>query len=249
MGATTSTPKVSTPYNPFNGKNTRRIRWSNTTSKSYSTLYILFMDMTDDWFLHLIKEHTITNLNTGRSYINKDTAHTSDKIKTLYAIFKDYYKTLQSYKGTIVTPEEYRYYYDATNELIANLANTFKLDRADVRVLMDDLGELNAYINREGTLNSIRSQLDPMSLALNKKRNSIKSKRTERFKKQVDLDTYMAHKWQVGNYNDPSYQKLKGDLNAINSELRRLKTNYERNTALRNTRRGGKRSTRKNKSK
>uniref|UniRef100_A0A6C0AP40 Uncharacterized protein n=1 Tax=viral metagenome TaxID=1070528 RepID=A0A6C0AP40_9ZZZZ len=209
--------------------------------------------MTDDWFLHLIKEHTITNLNTGKTYINKNTVHTSDKIKTLYAIFKDYYKTLQSYKGNISTTEEYRYYYDATDKLIGSLSRTFKLDREDIRILLDDLQILNAYINREGTLNSIRSRLDSMSLALNKKRNSIRSKRTERFKKQVELDNYMAHKWQVGNYNDPTYKKLKDDLIAINSELSKVTTNYERNTASRNTRssRGGKRtsSTRKNKSK
>lgn len=246
MGATTSQPpKASMPYNPFNGKNTRRMRWSNNTSKSYSTLYILFMDMTDDWFLHFIKEHSNKKLN-------KEEIQPYEKIKTM---FKDYYTKLQSYKGKQITPEEFQYYYDVTMELINNLYITFELNKADLQVLTDDLKELNQYVNKEGTLNHLRRRSDPIKLALNKKRNSIASKRTERAKKQVDLGIYMARTWQVGNENDPIYKKLKGDLNAINSELSKLTTNYERNTASRNTRSsstsssGGKRSTRKNKSK
>lgn len=231
------------------------MRWSNTTSKSYSTLYILFMDMTDDWFSHLIKEHTIKNLNTGRTYINKESFHTSDKIKDLYTIFKDYYITLQSYKGQKITPEEYLYYYEATNKLIGRISSTFKLTRADIRVFLNDLEELNEYIRKEGTLNSLRSRSNEMKFSLNKKRNFIVSKKGERTLKSIALDKYMGNKWQVGNYNDPIYKQLKGDIDVINSELEKLQTNYERNTASRNTRsrstssRGGKRSTRKNKSK
>jgi hypothetical protein len=93
-----------------------------------------------------------------------------------------------------------------------------------------------------------------MKFSLNKKRNFIVSKKGERTLKSIALDKYMGNKWQVGNYNDPIYKQLKGDLDVINSELEKLQTNYERNTASRNTRSrstssGGKRSTRKNKSK
>lgn len=228
------------------------------------------MSITHDWLLELVKYGTIKNKNSGKVYVNKTF------VDSLYSLYDDYYKQILPYKESTISFNTLGTYIVKTRDLLTNISKLDELNKHNLDKFYEQLdslskefrerikpnnislatNEFNPELKRQlikaghfesGYIYNLQGRSDP-KYALNKKR-------LEKTSKQVELDNYMAFKWKVGNENDPTYKKLKGDLNAINSELSKLTTNYERKTASRNTRnsstssRGGKRSTRKNKSK
>ena len=242
------------------------MRWANSKSGSRGTLYILFMSMTDDWFLDLVKPATIKNKNSGKEYINKEF------LDSLYRLYDEYYKQILPYRDSTISFNTMGAYIVKSQMLLNNLSRLDGINQRDLDKFYGQLdsltrefrerikpnnttsatNEFNPELKRQliesgrfqsGYISNLQRRSDPM-YTLNKTR-------LEKTSKQAELDYYMTTKWRLGNNSDPIYQKLKADLNAINSDLAQIKTRSESRTArtaTRNTRiRGGK--TRKNTSK